>query len=85
MTGCWLQVNSCKRNMNTFAFVGDLEKSPEVSCVYHSEDAENQVSPLSWDGAAACSKHCTTAEAMGWDRQTSTVHLPKAIMAVLCL
>lgn len=27
--------------MNTFAFVGDLEKSPEVSCVYHSEDAEN--------------------------------------------
>ena len=43
MTGCWLQVNSCKRNMNTFAFVGDLEKSPEVSCVYHSEDAENQV------------------------------------------
>ena len=30
------------RNSNTFAFVGDLEKSPEVSCVYHSEDAENQ-------------------------------------------
>lgn len=27
--------------MNTFAFVGDLDKSPEVSCVYHSEDAEN--------------------------------------------
>ena len=22
--------------------VGDLDKSPEVSCVYHSEDAENQ-------------------------------------------
>ena len=36
-----MQVQSCKRNMNTFAFVGDLEKSPEVSCVYHSEDAEN--------------------------------------------
>ena len=36
-----LQVQSCKRNMNTFAFVGDLDKSPEVSCVYHSEDAEN--------------------------------------------
>ncbi|KAK9821079.1 hypothetical protein WJX74_009717 [Apatococcus lobatus] len=36
------EVNSCKRNMNTFAFVGDLEKSPEVSCVYHQEDAENQ-------------------------------------------
>ncbi len=29
--------------MNTFAFVGDLEGSPEVSCVYHSEEAENQV------------------------------------------
>ena len=37
------QVSACKRNMNTFAFVGDLEKSPEVSCVYHSEEAENQV------------------------------------------
>ena len=32
----------CKRGMNTFAFVGDLDKSPEVSCVYHSEEAENQ-------------------------------------------
>ena len=32
-----MQVEACKRNMNTFAFVGDLEKSPEVSCVYHSE------------------------------------------------
>lgn len=37
------QVSACKRNMNTFAFVGDLEGSPEVSCVYHSEEAENQV------------------------------------------
>jgi hypothetical protein len=36
------EVDACKRNMNTFAFVGDLEKSPEVSCVYHSEAAENQ-------------------------------------------
>lgn len=25
-----VQVEACKRNMNTFAFVGDLEKSPEV-------------------------------------------------------
>lgn len=37
-----MQVNQCVRNANTFAFVGDLEKSPEVSCVYHSEEAENQ-------------------------------------------
>lgn len=28
--------------MNTFAFVGDLSDNPEISCVYHSEDAENQ-------------------------------------------
>lgn len=36
------EVESCKKNMNTFAFVGDLGRQPEVSCVYHSEDAENQ-------------------------------------------
>ena len=37
-----MQVTGCTRSSNTFAFVGDLDKSPEVSCVYHSEDAENQ-------------------------------------------
>lgn len=26
-----LQVQACKRNMNTFAFVGDLEGSPQAS------------------------------------------------------
>lgn len=36
------QVQACKRNMNTFAFVGDLAGTPQVSCVYHSEEAENQ-------------------------------------------
>jgi len=36
------EVSACTRSSNTFAFVGDLDKSPEVSCVYHSEDAENQ-------------------------------------------
>jgi hypothetical protein len=36
------QVQACKRNMNTFAFVGDLKGTPQVSCVYHSEEAENQ-------------------------------------------
>ncbi|CAI6007021.1 unnamed protein product [Closterium sp. NIES-64] len=30
------EVRDCKRNMNTFGFVGDLRESPEVSCVYHS-------------------------------------------------
>ncbi|KAF8062934.1 hypothetical protein HT031_003773 [Scenedesmus sp. PABB004] len=36
------QVESCKKRMNTFGFVGDLAADPEVSCVYHSEEAENQ-------------------------------------------
>lgn len=36
------EVQNCKRNMNTFAFVGDLTGNPQVSCVYHSEEAENQ-------------------------------------------
>ena len=31
----------CKQHLNTFAFVGDLQGRPEVSCVYHSEQAEN--------------------------------------------
>jgi hypothetical protein len=33
---------ACKRRMNTFAFVGDLADKPQISCVYHSEEAENQ-------------------------------------------
>ncbi len=36
------EVQACKRNMNTFGFVGDLRQAPEISCVYHSETAENQ-------------------------------------------
>ncbi len=40
--GMALQVGACTKNMNTFGFVGDLNGSPEVSCVYHSEDGENQ-------------------------------------------
>lgn len=28
--------------MNTFAFVGDLNDNPQINCVYHSEEAENQ-------------------------------------------
>eukprot|EP00884_Botryococcus_braunii_P012556 jgi/Botrbrau1/21300/Bobra.0184s0013.1 len=39
------EVAECTKKMNTFAFVGDLEgdakHKPEISCVYHSEDAEN--------------------------------------------
>ena len=32
----------CKSRMNTFAYMGDLKGSPDVACVYHSEEAENQ-------------------------------------------
>jgi len=37
------EAQACKRRMNTFGFVGDLFKGdgPDVSCVYHSEEAEN--------------------------------------------
>jgi hypothetical protein len=36
------EVRSCKSNMNTWAFVGDLKDSPQLSCVYKSEDAQNE-------------------------------------------
>lgn len=36
------EVELCKQRMNTFAFVGDLQNAPEVNCVYHSEEAENE-------------------------------------------
>jgi hypothetical protein len=29
-------------NMNTWAFVGDLNDQPQLSCVYKSEDAQNE-------------------------------------------
>jgi hypothetical protein len=37
------EAQACKRRMNTFGFVGDLFKGdgPDLSCVYHSEEAEN--------------------------------------------
>lgn len=36
------EVRSCKANMNTWAYVGDLDDSPQLSCVYKSEDAQNE-------------------------------------------
>lgn len=36
------EVRSCKANMNTWAFVGDLSDAPQLSCVYKSEDAQNE-------------------------------------------
>jgi hypothetical protein len=28
--------------MNTWAFVGDLDEKPQLSCVYRSQDAQNE-------------------------------------------
>eukprot|EP00560_Eucampia_antarctica_P006492 CAMPEP_0197824006 /NCGR_PEP_ID=MMETSP1437-20131217/1324_1 /TAXON_ID=49252 ORGANISM="Eucampia antarctica, Strain CCMP1452" /NCGR_SAMPLE_ID=MMETSP1437 /ASSEMBLY_ACC=CAM_ASM_001096 /LENGTH=328 /DNA_ID=CAMNT_0043423467 /DNA_START=33 /DNA_END=1019 /DNA_ORIENTATION=+ len=36
------EVRACKQNMNTWAFVGDLDNLPQLSCVYKSEDAQNE-------------------------------------------
>ena len=36
------EADVCRKGMNTFAYVGSLDEKPEVSCVYHSEEAENQ-------------------------------------------
>jgi hypothetical protein len=36
------EVRSCKQNMNTWAFVGNLEDHPQLSCVYRSQDAQNE-------------------------------------------
>jgi hypothetical protein len=36
------EVFACKANMNTWAFVGNLDDSPQLSCVYKSEDAQNE-------------------------------------------
>jgi hypothetical protein len=36
------QVVDCKKRMNTFGFVGSLESnSPEISCIYPNDDAQN--------------------------------------------
>jgi len=36
------EVRSCKSKMNTWAFVGDLDDYPQLSCVYQSQDAQNE-------------------------------------------
>eukprot|EP00622_Pseudochattonella_farcimen_P007413 FR743389.1.p1 GENE.FR743389.1~~FR743389.1.p1 ORF type:complete len:269 (+),score=36.13 FR743389.1:55-861(+) len=36
------EVTACKNNMNTWAFVGDLDDRPQISCVYKSKDAQNE-------------------------------------------
>eukprot|EP00579_Thalassiosira_antarctica_P010451 CAMPEP_0201910614 /NCGR_PEP_ID=MMETSP0903-20130614/1925_1 /ASSEMBLY_ACC=CAM_ASM_000552 /TAXON_ID=420261 /ORGANISM="Thalassiosira antarctica, Strain CCMP982" /LENGTH=304 /DNA_ID=CAMNT_0048445273 /DNA_START=282 /DNA_END=1192 /DNA_ORIENTATION=+ len=36
------EVRGCKMNDNTWAFVGDLNDQPQLSCVYKSADAQNE-------------------------------------------
>lgn len=36
------EVRFCKNHMNTWAFVGNLEDRPQISCVYKSPDAQNE-------------------------------------------
>jgi len=36
------EANFCKNSMNTWAFVGNLEDKPQISCVYQSDDAQNE-------------------------------------------
>ncbi|CAM9542188.1 unnamed protein product, partial [Discosporangium mesarthrocarpum] len=35
-------VETCKMGSNTWAFVGDLNDQPQLSCVYQSDDAQNE-------------------------------------------
>lgn len=36
------EVRECKSKMNTWAFVGELGDYPQLSCVYQSQDAQNE-------------------------------------------
>jgi hypothetical protein len=36
------QVQSCKNAANTWAYVGELSDAPQLSCVYQSDDAQNE-------------------------------------------
>lgn len=35
-------VETCKGGMNTWGYVGDLNDHPQLSCVYQSDDAQNE-------------------------------------------
>lgn len=37
-----MQVNTCKSGNNTWAYVGDINDKPQLSCVYQSDDAQNE-------------------------------------------
>jgi hypothetical protein len=35
------QVNECKQRMNTFAYTGTLEGTPDIRCIYQNDAAQN--------------------------------------------
>ena len=35
------QERDCKQRMNTFGYTGELDSSPEISCIYQNDSAEN--------------------------------------------
>lgn len=35
------QVRDCKRRMNTFGFINNLENSPKIDCIYQNDSAGN--------------------------------------------
>lgn len=35
------QVRDCKNRMNTFGFIGTLENTPQISCIYQNDAAQN--------------------------------------------
>ncbi len=42
LTMPFAQVNVCKNGNNTWAYVGDINDKPQLSCVYQSDDAQNE-------------------------------------------
>jgi hypothetical protein len=36
------EVLACKNGSNTYAFVGDINSQPQLSCVFQSDDAQNE-------------------------------------------
>mmetsp|Transcript_16785 Transcript_16785/g.23083 ORF Transcript_16785/g.23083 Transcript_16785/m.23083 type:complete len:268 (+) Transcript_16785:6-809(+) len=35
-------MENCKNSFNTWGFVGDIDSTPQISCVYQSDDAQNE-------------------------------------------
>lgn len=36
------EIDSCKNGYNTWAFVGDINNKPQLTCVFQSDDAQNE-------------------------------------------